>query len=350
MRDRVRVVGIGGGSGLSRLLQGLRELEERERSVHLELTAIVSVADDGGSTGRLRRELGIPAVGDLRQCLAALAGGEPLWPEILQHRFRCGDGLDGHALGNLVLAALIERSGSLQAAIDQLARTLRMRGRVLAVTEQPVSLIALRACGEVVHGESSIARSGKRIERVWLNPESPTATAGVVEAIEQADAVVFGPGSLFTSIVPNLLVAGVADAVRRTTAVRIFVCNLRMQPGETEGFDAADHLEVLSRHLGPTGLDVCLADASLRDGRPDHGASFPKVRWDRRRISALGVRPVVADLRAPGSSDLHEPTRLAAAVHALVSDRQEWRLRRRRSAPAGLARIAAAALLAPGAP
>lgn len=358
MREQIHVVGIGGGNGLSGLLSGLRELGEREqRRCSLRVTAIVSVADDGGSTGRLRRTLGIPAVGDLRRCLAALAGGEPLWPEIFQHRFCCGDGLGGHALGNLVLAAMVERCGGLQAAMDQLAKPLQIRGRVLAVTEQPVSLIAERSGGEVVSGESRIPHAGERIDRLWLSPPAPAPTAGVLEAIADADALVLGPGSVFTSILPNLLVAGVAHAIRRAGGLRILACNLMTQPGETDGFAAAEHVEVLLRHLGPRSLDVCLADDSpIVVGEPSDApaAGSEAVRWDPDRVSAAGVVPVVARLRADGGrADRHDPLRLAAAVLALVRARRDTNERPApapRRLAAELGRAAAAAILSGGTP
>jgi uncharacterized cofD-like protein len=320
-----RVVGIGGGTGLSVLLAGLGRLADRARDdgdQPVDITAVVSVADDGGSTGKLRRHLGIPAVGDLRNCVVALAQGEPLWSELFQHRFTGGNGLAGHSLGNLIFAALIQRAGGLAAAVDQLAMPLAMRGRVLPVTEEPVTLCAELEDGEILPGESRIPGSGKRIVRLSMCPTAPPAAAGVLEAIAAADVVVFGPGSLYTSVVPNLLVDGVAAAIRASGALTVYVCNLTTQPGETDGFDAVDHLRVLEQYLGAPAVDVCLVNrAAPLPGaavRPVSAGAEP-VRWRRRDIAARGTLPVAADLIGGGPfSDLHDPLRLARIVLRLA--------------------------------
>lgn len=323
MTDRIHVVGIGGGTGLSVLLAGLRQVAERTACRGpVDITAIVSVADDGGSTGKLREHMGLPAVGDLRNCIVALAHGHPLWSELFQHRFEGGNGLSGHALGNLVVAALAERHGGLQAAVESLSRPLRMRGRVLPVSEERVTLCAELEGGEVVHGESRIPARGRRIERLWLCPQAPAPAVGVLDAILSADALVLGPGSLYTSVLPNLLVDGVAEAVRASGALRIFVSNLMTQPGETDGFDVADHLRAVETYLGPGAVDVCLVNTApaAREAAERYAAAGSEpVAWDRSKVAGNGVVPVAADLRADGPLlERHDPLRLAEIVLSLA--------------------------------
>ena len=322
---RLHIVGMGGGHGLSALLAGLaRYAERRNHGQHtpIEISGIVSVADDGGSTGRLRHELGIPAVGDLRNCIVALSRGDAMWNELLQYRFTDGAGLGGHALGNLVMAALVERSGGLLPAVERLTRTLKLRGRVLPVTEQWVHLRAELEDGRVLKGESRIPGSGQRIARVWLCPSRPRPAKGVIEALTDADAIVLGPGSLYTSVVPNLLVDGVAEAIQNSNALRVFACNLMTEPGETDDFDALEHLRVVEQYLAPGTIDVCLVNGR-RPGaetlaRYARAGSRP-VEWDSRRLSARGVLPVVVDLLGDEATSFrHDPARLAASVVSLA--------------------------------
>lgn len=320
------IVGIGGGRGLSALVGGCKRLVEAGRAGSrppVEVVAIVTVADDGGSTGTLRRELGIPAVGDLRNCLVAASRGNPLRRDLFQHRFAESDGLGGHALGNLVMAALTQSSGGLLPALERLARPLRLCGRVLPVTEDRVTLCALLDDGETVCGESRIPRPGRRIERVWLSPGEASPARGVLEAIADADAIVLGPGSLYTSVVPNLLVPGVAAAIRASNALRIFACNLMTEPGETEGFDAARHLQVLHRYLGGRAVDVCLMNARRPSGDDAErfggiGAARP-VAWPARASWVEGAMPFAADLVPDGAfQHRHDPDKLAEAVVSLA--------------------------------
>jgi uncharacterized cofD-like protein len=318
----LRIVGLGGGTGLSTLLAGLRRFTEQRGGPALEITGVVSVADDGGSTGRLRRQLGIPAVGDLRNCLVALSSGGSLWHELFQHRFTDGEELGGHALGNLVMAALATRSGGLVAAVDQIAGPLGLRGRVLPVTEQWVQLCAELDSGELVRGESAIPRSGRRIRRVLLCPERAPAASGVLEALYGADAIVIGPGSLYTSLLPNLLVDGVAEAIRGARGLRIFACNLMTQPGETEGLDADAHLRALLEHVGAGAIDVCLMNG--KPPRPEVLARYAEegarpIVADSRRVTALGVLPVTVDLLADDRRlHRHDADALAEIVVSLA--------------------------------
>ena len=321
-RRRTRIVGLGGGSGLSVLLSGLKAHSHRHGArTPLDITAVVSVADDGGSTGRLRRELDIPAIGDLRACMVAASRGNPVWRDLFQHRFAGGDGLEGHALGNLMVAALLERSGGgLADAIEQLAEPLRLCAHVLPATEERVTISAELDDGTVAHGESIIPSRGRRIERLWMEPEAPPPAKGVLEAIAAADAIVLGPGSLYTSVIVNLLVGGVADAIRASSALRIFVCNLWTQSGETDGLDAAGHLAAVERYLGADAIDVCLVHAG--EGAvpaADAAASGAAVRLaSRSRALGGGALPIVADLASEEAPHRHDPDKLAAMVVSLA--------------------------------
>jgi uncharacterized cofD-like protein len=322
---RMSLVGIGGGTGLSVLLDGLRRYarrgQRRDRQA-IELAAIVSVADDGGSTGQLRQSLDIPAVGDLRNCLVAVSGGDRLWRELFQHRFAESETLGGHPLGNLVVAALTQRSGGLLPAVELLARPLRLCGRVLPVTEEKVTLHAELADGQIVHGESQLPASRGRIVKTWLVPEHAAPARGVLETIAQADAVFLGPGSLYTSLLPNLLVDGVAEALRRTRALRVLVCNLMTQRGETDGFDALDHLRALERHLGRGAIDVCLLNGAAPS--PEALARYARagcepVAWSRRGFAESGTLPIVADLLPDGGFvNRHDPAKLARAAVSIA--------------------------------
>ena len=324
MRRSIHVVGIGGGTGLSVLLAGLKHHADEARrtgDVPIEISAIVSVADDGGSTGRLRRNLGIPAVGDLRNCLVALSHGDPLWSELFQHRFAGGEDLDGHALGNLIVAALAQRAGGLGPALQELGRTLQLGGRVLPVTEEQVILCAELEDGTEISGESRIPTCGRRVRRAWLRPRMPRPAAGVLETLASADAIVFGPGSLYTSIVPNLLVDGVTEAIRRSGALRIFACNLLTQTGETDGFDAAEHLRVLEEYLGPGIIDVCLANGA--ELPPEMAAAcaaagVEPVLWRDREVASAAY-PISIDMVGRGTLlGRHDPVRLGRAVLSLA--------------------------------
>jgi uncharacterized cofD-like protein len=326
LKNRTHIVGIGGGTGLSVLLVGLkRQLGRASSDPRLggaDISAIVSVADDGGSSGLLRESFDIPAVGDLRNCIVALAQGNQMWSRLFQHRFEGDNGLSGHALGNLIMTALVQRSGGLTSAVGQLGRALRLRGRVYPVTEDRVTLQAETDDGVVVRGESQIPRAGRRITRVWMDPAKPAPAPGVLDTLANASAIVLGPGSLYTIILPNLLVDGVAESIRESQALRIFVCNLMTQPGETDGFDALDHLRVIESYLGEGAIDVCVIN-----GRSLQGAAAARytamgaeeVRWSSAAIARAGTLPIVADLLVPDQfPNRHDPERLADVVLCLA--------------------------------
>lgn len=301
-----RIVALGGGHGLARALLALRSRGHAP-------TAVVTVADDGGSSGRLRRDLGIIAPGDLRMALLALAGNDDV-AALLAHRFERGE-LRGHALGNLALVALAERcGGDFVAALEQACRLLACHGRVLPATTVPVQLKA-RVSGAQVDGQARVTRATGRVERVWLEPESPPATPQAVAAIAGAELVVLGPGSLFTSVVAAALVPEIQAALRRTAARIVYVANITTQPGETSGLDAADHVDALLAHVPGLRLDaVVVHDGPVYDGRgagvggltthPDVGLV---VRADV--VSREQGRPVWG----------HDPERLGAALE------QAWR-------------------------
>lgn len=259
MVSDTRVVALGGGTGLSTMLKGLK--------LHTHnITAVVTVADDGGSSGILRNDLGMLAPGDVRNCVSSLAEVDPVMGELLNFRFKDG-GLKGHSLGNLFLAALNETSSSFDEAVKKFNRLAGVVGAVYPVTNDSVTLSALLENGKVIDGESNIGihRDGPKnaISKLMINPKNPVAVEGVIKAIEKADIIVFGPGSLYTSIIPNLLVDGVVDAIKSSKAVKIYVCNIMSQAGETEGYTVCDHLEAIERHSYDGIADIVIANNAL---------------------------------------------------------------------------------------
>jgi uncharacterized cofD-like protein len=313
-----RIVAIGGGTGLSTLLRGLKEHTSN-------LTAIVTVADDGGSSGVLRTELGIPPVGDIRNCVVALADAEPLMSEVLQYRFpeTAGgeaSGLAGHALGNLLIAGMTAvENGDFEAGIRLMNRILAVRGQVLPVSPTPLTLHARLVDGSVVDGQSQIMRTSG-IERVWIAPQDVLASQDALTAIADAEFIVLGPGSLFTSLLPSLLIPAIRDALERATAPRIFVCNVATQEGETTGFDLARHVEALVAHTGPHLVDIVLAhDRSAIGVRGPNGPAadghVPKpvtLRWPPA-IEPV-PRLILDDIVDPANLHHHDQAHLAAAL------------------------------------
>jgi len=312
LRRGPKIVVIGGGTGLSVLLRGLKKYTSN-------LTAIVTVADDGGSSGRLRGDLGIPPPGDIRNCLVALADKEPLMEELLQYRFSTGE-LAGHCLGNLLLAALTGVSGSFDQAVRGLSKVLAVRGRVLPATLSNITLCAELADGTVVQGESNIPRSKGQIKRVFIKPQRCLPLAEALAAIQAADAVVLGPGSLYTSIIPNLLVKGIPEALSRTSAIKIYVCNVMTQPGETDGYTGSEHLRAIIAHAGKF-LDYALLNtgqipARLRARYRQDGAS--PVLADLEEIEKLGVTAIGENLVHQTDVVRHHPDELAQVILRLI--------------------------------
>jgi uncharacterized cofD-like protein len=290
------VVAIGGGTGLPSVLEGLCGLAAEDGATGRDhISAIVTVMDEGGSSGRLRREFGVLPPGDVRNCLAALAGADSPFRPLLQHRFADGGGLEGHAIGNLLLTALTQITGDFPAAVEQLSGMMGLRGRVLPTTSENVRLRAEMDSGEVLDGETEIVGTGSRIRRLSLNP-SPKPLPEVLRALINADGIVVGPGSLYTSLLPNLLVEGVAATMSGVDAVRIYVANLMTEPGETDNYTLDDHLHAIRLHAG-----FDLFDYIVINRRPVAGAVAG-------RYALQGSRPVDADrpLRWAGSAQIVE--------------------------------------------
>jgi uncharacterized cofD-like protein len=329
-----RIVAIGGGTGLSSLLRGLKEHTGN-------LTAIVTVADDGGSSGALRDELGIPPVGDIRACIAALADAEPLMSDLLGYRFpgftRAESGLvetepgslSGHAVGNLLLAAMTAlEGGDFEEGVRRMNRVLAVRGKVVPASATPINLVARTRDGVTVSGQSTIMRTAG-IERVWIEPGDVRASSDALAAIAEAEIVVLGPGSLYTSVLPVLLIPEIRRAVAEAPGVRVYACNVATQPGETEGHDLADHVEALLAHTQADLVDLVLANDRFNGHDAPWPADAVKLRWPP------AVDPVphlatdgVADLEDPHH---HDPERLAAAILRAI-EREGPDLRRERSA------------------
>ncbi len=312
-----RIVAIGGGTGLSTLLRGLKQHTAN-------LTAIVTVADDGGSSGRLRRQLGVLPPGDFRQCIAALAEAEPLMTELFEYRFDEGADLEGHSFGNLFIVAMQRITGSFERALEESGRVLKVAGQILPATLCDVTLSAELANATVVHGESAVPHSGEAIDHVFLLPPEPPAYPGAVQAIRDADLIIVGPGSLYTSIMPNLLVPGLTEALREARALRIYVVNVASQPGETDGYALSDYLRALQQHIGRLPVDYILVN--------DHLVELP-AEWG---VTQVGPEPAADAFAIPIVSDdlldmnrptRHDPAKLAARILRLYKEkRRVWPL------------------------
>ena len=311
------IVAIGGGTGLSTLLSGLKRYSGN-------ITAIVTVADDGGSSGVLRRELGVQPPGDIRNCLAALAREEPLLTRLFQYRFKAGSGLEGHSFGNLFLTALTAITGSLESAITASSRVLAVQGTVVPATNADVRLWAELENGERIEGESSISKASSPVVRLGCTPERPAALPSALDAIAHADLILLGPGSLYTSLLPNLLVPELVTAISRCQAPRLYICNLMTQPGETEGLDVGGHLRAIEAQLASLGVTERLFDSVLAQNSFSHtnrtelftqGGARPVV-CDREALIAQGYKVMLANLQGPqpGAALRHDPRSVAQAV------------------------------------
>ncbi len=287
-----KIVAIGGGTGLSTLLRGLKEYSAN-------ITAIVTVADDGGSSGKLRRDFGVLPPGDIRNCLAALADEEKLVTELFQYRFKAGDGLTGHSFGNLFLTAMSEITGDLEQAIAASSQVLAVRGRVLPATLTDVRLWAELTDGRRIEGESSITEAGGKIEKIGCTPPNPTALPAALKAIAEADYIIIGPGSLFTSVIPNLLVPEIVEAITKRSVPRIYVCNIMTQPGETVGYSVSDHIRAIDVACGQQLFDAVLVQRKVPSAqsliRYAQESSHP-VFLDREAIAKLDRRIVLTNV------------------------------------------------------
>ncbi len=320
-RPRRRLAAVGGGSGLAVLLRGLKASVGGEIE---ELTGIVTMSDDGGSSGRLRRELGVLPPGDVRNCLVALADDEALLSRLFQYRFPGGQGLSGHSFGNLFLTALTGITGDFYQAVLTAETVLSVRGRILPATLGDVRLAARGRSGQWYDGESQIGRAGEPLDEMRLEPAAAPAFGPAAEALRAADLVVLGPGSLYTSILPNLLIRGIREAVRASRGRVVLLVNLMTQPGETDGMDARDHLAALERHVGSDLVDCLMVNTTEPAAerlRPYREAGSVPVAVDRRALAAHRVEVVGADLLADGELIRHDPDKLAAALLALLPSR-----------------------------
>ncbi|MFS0863986.1 gluconeogenesis factor YvcK family protein [Fredinandcohnia sp. 179-A 10B2 NHS] len=310
-----KIVIIGGGTGLSVLLRGLKFQP-------VDITAIVTVADDGGSSGRLRDEMDIPPPGDIRNVLAALSDVEPLIEDLFQHRFAGGNGLSGHSLGNLILAAMTTITGDFVHAIGEMSKVLKVRGKVLPAANKSVVLHAEMEDGSVVSGESKIPYSGKRIKRVFLTPDDIEPLSETINAIRQADLLVLGPGSLYTSILPNLLVPKIGEEVKKAKAKKIYICNVMTQAGETLDFTASDHVQALYDHMGLAFINTILVND---EEVPEHiKEKYAKelakpVYYDTERLSAMGLTIIHDKIISYEDGVIrHDTTKVASLLYDLL--------------------------------
>jgi uncharacterized cofD-like protein len=310
-----KIAVVGGGTGLSTLLRGLKEHTSN-------IAAIVTVTDEGGSSGRLRREMRVIPPGDLRNCIAALADSESLMTQLMQFRFNgTKSSLEGHSLGNLLITALADITGDFEQGVKETSKVLAIRGRVLPSTTRDVRLRGKLADGSIVDGETKIVEAPQAVERVSLIPSDPEPLEESVDAIREADVIVIGPGSVFTSIIPNLLVPGIVDAIAESRAVKVFVSNVMTQPGETDGFAASDHAKVVAEHAGRKIFDYVLVNNAV----PSR-AMLEKYREERQfvvepdieRIADMGYRPVVGNLISETDFVRHDSGKLTRAIFKIA--------------------------------
>lgn len=316
LQKGLHIVTIGGGTGLATMLRGLKEYSSN-------ITAIVTVADDGGSSGRIRDDLGILPPGDIRNTLIALADTEPLMENLFQYRFDWGEGLKGHSFGNLFIAAMTDITGDFEESIRAFSKVLAVRGKVLPSTLEAVRLGAVYGDGSTMMGESSLPQKNKQIKGVFLEPANARALPEAIQAILHADVVVVGPGSLYTSIIPNLLIPGFVDALAETTALRIFVCNVMTQPGETDGYTASDHVNGLLSHVGTQSILDCVvvnkATISVAQTKKYAREGAHPVPVDLGGLEELGFQVHQGDLLDRMDLVRHDSRKLAAEIMLLAS-------------------------------
>jgi len=319
----LRIVSIGGGTGLSALLQGLKQYAGPAGSPQVDITAVVTVSDDGGSSGRLRREFDVLPPGDIRNCMVALSQDAHLLSRLFQYRFETGHGLKGHSFGNLFLTALTHTTGDFPEAIRVSSEVLRIVGRIYPATVANVSLEATLEDGTPVKGETNISKSRVPIRAIRLRPRKVKPLADTLIAIAEADLITLGPGSLFTSVIPNLLVEGIPSAIRRSPAVKAYFVNLMWQPGETVNFKASDHIRALREHAGGKLIDYAVVNTTpIRPAvrkRYERAQALP-VENDIERIAEMGVQVVAGDLAQQSDKVRHDPDRTAALLVKLAQE------------------------------
>lgn len=311
IRERARAprfVAIGGGTGLAALLRGLKE--------QTMLTGIVTVADDGGSSGRLREELGLLPPGDIRNCIVALADAEPLMKDLFQYRFPEGSGLSGHSFGNLFIAAMSGVTGSFEDAVNESSRILNVHGQIVPSTLDNVRLVADMSHGNKVHGETNITLDEGAVKHLYLEPESPALYEGASAAIDAAQMILIGPGSLYTSIIPNLLVPGLTEAISNSRGPVVYVCNVASQPGETDGYTVADHVRAIFSHCPNLNIDFVIANSDMSDLHASHATSHIELG----DMSGLDVKVIEVDLLASDFRTHHDSKKLADAIMAVYHE------------------------------
>jgi uncharacterized cofD-like protein len=327
MQDQspLRVVAIGGGTGLSSVLQGLKQHTRPAGggAATLDITAIVTVTDDGGSSGRLRREFDVLPPGDIRNCMVALSEDSALLSRLFQYRFQSGRGLKGHSFGNLFLMALTQILGDFPDAVKASSEVLKIAGRIYPSTTANVALEATLANGEILVGETRISRSTDRIQSVRLRPAKVPPLPAALTAIAEADVITLGPGSLFTSVVPNLLVDGIAAAIRNSPALKCYFVNLMWQPGETDEYRASDHVRVVHRHAGGKFLDYAVVNVrsitmALKK-QYARKAALP-VANDIEALMKMGLKVVAGNLSSHNEKIRHDPEATAAVVLKLAQE------------------------------
>jgi uncharacterized cofD-like protein len=308
-----KIVAVGGGTGLSMLLKGIKKITNN-------ITAIVTVGDDGGSSGRLREEMGVLPPGDIRNCIAALADDEDLVTKLFQYRFKSGDGLEGHSFGNLFLTALCSITGDMVRAVKESSNVLSIRGRVLPSTLDDMKLTAELEDGRIIKGESSIPNANGKIKRLFTEPKNCKALEDVILAIKDADLIILGPGSLYTSVIPNLLINEISEEIAKSTAKKIYVCNIMTQPGETDNYTVSNHINAIMEHAGSKLImDAVLVNNSLPENlasKYEAANSFP-VYLDVDNIKKSGVKIVSKRLIEENKEGLvrHSSNRVARSIY-----------------------------------
>lgn len=319
MEKEPKIVVIGGGSGISVVLRGLKYLP-------VDLTAIVTVADDGGSSGFLRKEFDMPAPGDLRNVMVALSNVEPLTEEVFQYRFKEDSFIGGHPLGNLLIIAMKELTGDIRTAVDRLRKLFNIKGKILPATTEKVILMAEKENGKIIEGESHIPVIGEKIKRVYYKDEIEAPEENL-KALEEADLIIFGIGSLYTSIIPNLLLKGIKESLKKSKAKKIYICNAMQQPGETDGYTVSDHIKAINDNIGEGIIDSVIVDP--RDIPKDileryKSMNSDKVELDREKIKEYNVNLIERDILEidPKGMVRHHPYKLSAIIYSLIDN---WR-------------------------
>ncbi|MDC3416165.1 gluconeogenesis factor YvcK family protein [Aquibacillus salsiterrae] len=306
---------LGGGTGMPVLLRGLKDYP-------IDLSAIVTVADDGGSSGRLRNEMAMPAPGDIRNVIAALSDVEPMLMELFQHRFKNGNSLSGHSMGNLLLAAMTSVTGDFYNGIKEISRVLNVKGKIYPIANQNMYLHAEMEDGEIITGESNIPLANKKIKRVFLQPEPVLPLPEAVQAVIDADLVVIAPGSLYTSTLPNMIVPQIGDALRNTTGKVVYVCNVMTQQGETSGYTAADHVQAITNHVGEGCIHSIIVNNKpiVSDVRKIYAEENAEpVVYDTDRLRRMGLEIIEADIIDHSKRMLrHDTGKVAKLLYSLL--------------------------------